>query len=148
MTVKLLLLKSGEDLISDIKEMVFVKMKKKRVIGYYLNRPCIVKMQSPNLLTEENVDKGPQKMGYQVRLHPWMPLTTDEEIPVPADWVVTIVNPTEKLKQMYIDDVVNYGKTIKVLVLTNTQILVSQIEEVGADIGEPDCKLVKPFCGY
>ena len=36
-------------------------------------------------------------------------------------------------------------KTIKVLVLTNNQILVSQIEEVGADIGEPDCKLVKPF---
>jgi hypothetical protein len=23
--------------------------------------------------------------------------------------------------------------------------LISQIEEVGADIGEPDCKLVKPF---
>jgi hypothetical protein len=43
-------------------------------------------MQSPNLLTEENKDKGPQKMGYQVQLHPWMPLTTDEEIPVPADW--------------------------------------------------------------
>jgi hypothetical protein len=110
MTVKLLLLKSGEDLISDIKEMVFGEDEVKRVIGYYLNRPCIVKMQSPNLLTEENVDKGHQKMGYQVRLHPWMPLTTDEEIPVPADWVVTIVNPTEKLKQMYIDDVVNYGK--------------------------------------
>ena len=36
-------------------------------------------------------------------------------------------------------------KTIKVLVLTNNQILVSQIEEVGADIGEPDCKLVKQF---
>ena len=27
----------------------------------------------------------------------------------------------------------------------NQQILVSQIEEVGADIGEPDCKLLKPF---
>jgi hypothetical protein len=27
----------------------------------------------------------------------------------------------------------------------NNQILISQIEEVGADIGEPDCKLVKPF---
>ena len=24
-------------------------------------------------------------------------------------------------------------------------ILISQIEEVGADIGEPDCKLTKPF---
>ena len=36
-------------------------------------------------------------------------------------------------------------KLIKILVLTNNQILISQIEEVGADIGEPDCKLVKPF---
>jgi hypothetical protein len=36
-------------------------------------------------------------------------------------------------------------KIIKVLVLMNQQILISQIEEVGADIGEPDCKLVSPF---
>jgi len=36
-------------------------------------------------------------------------------------------------------------KTIKVLLLMNQQILISQIEEVGADIGEPDCKLIKPF---
>jgi len=34
---------------------------------------------------------------------------------------------------------------IKLLLLTNNQILVSEIEEVGADIGEPDCKLVEPF---
>ena len=34
---------------------------------------------------------------------------------------------------------------IKVLVLMNNQFLISQIEEVGADIGEPDCKLVNPF---
>ena len=27
----------------------------------------------------------------------------------------------------------------------NKQVLISQIEEVGADIGEPDCKLIKPF---
>jgi len=33
----------------------------------------------------------------------------------------------------------------KVIVLLNNQILISQIEEVGADIGEPDCKLIKPF---
>ena len=34
---------------------------------------------------------------------------------------------------------------IKILVLLNKEILISQIEEVGADIGEPDCKLVSPF---
>jgi hypothetical protein len=36
-------------------------------------------------------------------------------------------------------------KLTKILSLTNNLILISQIEEVGADIGEPDCKLVKPF---
>jgi hypothetical protein len=34
---------------------------------------------------------------------------------------------------------------IKVIALTNNVILISQIEEVGVDIGEPDCKLIKPF---
>ena len=110
MTVKLLLLKSGEDLIADVQEIVFGEDEEKRVVGYYLTRPCIVKMRTPNLLTEENGDQGPQKMGYQVQLHPWMPLTVDEKIPVPSDWVVTMVTPTEKLKQMYVEDVVNYGK--------------------------------------
>ena len=36
-------------------------------------------------------------------------------------------------------------KVIKVIALMNNQTLISQIEEVGADIGEPDCKLVNPF---
>jgi len=36
-------------------------------------------------------------------------------------------------------------KITKVLVLMNQQILITQIEEVGADIGEPDCKLISPF---
>ena len=37
-------------------------------------------------------------------------------------------------------------KEIKVLVLTNQQILVSQISEVSPmDIGDPNCKLIEPF---
>ena len=34
---------------------------------------------------------------------------------------------------------------VKVLVLMNNSILVSQIEEVGSELGEPDCKLIEPF---
>ena len=34
---------------------------------------------------------------------------------------------------------------IKLIVLFNQQRLVSQIEEIGADIGQPDCKLTEPF---
>ena len=36
-------------------------------------------------------------------------------------------------------------KTIKVIALMNNLMLIARIEEVGADIGEPDCKLVNPF---
>ena len=37
-------------------------------------------------------------------------------------------------------------KMIKAILLTNNQILVSQIDEVAASVpGEPDCKLTKPF---
>ena len=38
-------------------------------------------------------------------------------------------------------------KTIKVIALTTTQqVLISEVIQVAAvDIGEPDCKLVKPF---
>ena len=37
-------------------------------------------------------------------------------------------------------------KTIKAILLTTNQILISQIDEVvGADIGQPDCKLTSPF---
>ena len=37
-------------------------------------------------------------------------------------------------------------KTFKTILLTTKQILISEIEEVGAvDIGQPDCKLLNPF---
>jgi hypothetical protein len=36
-------------------------------------------------------------------------------------------------------------KVIKVILLTNNQKLISEIVEIGADIGEPDCKLIEPF---
>ena len=35
-------------------------------------------------------------------------------------------------------------KIIKLIVLTSKEILLSEIEEVGGEIGEPDCKLIDP----
>ena len=68
-----------------------------------MNRPCIVKMVNPNVVKEDAKEK---KAGYEVTMFPWIPLTPDEDIPVPADWVITMVNPTAKLKEMYVEDVV------------------------------------------
>ena len=34
---------------------------------------------------------------------------------------------------------------LRLLVLPTNQILLTQIEEAGGDIGEPDCRLIEPF---
>ena len=36
-------------------------------------------------------------------------------------------------------------KVIKVLLLSTNEIVVSEIEEVAAEIGDPNCKLTKPY---
>ena len=109
MTVKLLLLKSGEDVIADVTEMT--SGDEKRVVGYFLNKPHVVKMRDPNVVGEENT--GPAKAGFAVSLFPWMPLSKEETIPITADWLITMVEPIDKLKQMYVEDIVNYGSSNK-----------------------------------
>ena len=36
-------------------------------------------------------------------------------------------------------------KVVKCLLLDVDNVIISEVEEVGADIGEPDCKLIKPY---
>ena len=99
MTVKLTLLKSGEDVIADVEEMIVSE----RVVGYFLTNPCVVK-----ILAKET--ESGAKMPCKLQLTPWMPLTTEQTIPVPADWLVTMVEPRENLKEMYVEEVLAYGK--------------------------------------
>ena len=122
MSIKLVLLKSGEDIISDLNEMVVGDEENRAVVGYFFNKPCLVKMRTPaqNLLTEEN-QSNIKKTNYEVSLFPWMPLCKDEIIPVAADWVVTMVEPVEKLKNMYIEDVINHGKETDKNTITDQQ---------------------------
>ena len=110
MTIKLVLLKSGEDIISNVSEMAVGEGDKRKVVGYYLNKPCVVKMRNPNVLPEEQ-DGNTQKAGYEVSLFPWMPLSKEDDIPIPADWMITMVEPVSKLKEMYIEDIVEHGQS-------------------------------------
>ena len=109
MTIKLLLLKSGEDVIADVTEMTAGE--KTRVVGYFLNKPCVVRMRDPDVLSED--PKGPTKAGFAVSLYPWMPLCKEDVIPISADWLITMVEPIDKLKQMYVEDIVNHGSSNK-----------------------------------
>jgi hypothetical protein len=111
MTVRLLLLKSGEDIIADVKEMVVGGEDNPKVVGYFLHKPCVVKMTPPTNVPEKfEEETDPQKASFQVTLFPWMPLSKDNTIPVAMDWVVTMVTPSDKLNNMYMEDVMNYGK--------------------------------------
>lgn len=99
MTVKLTLLKSGEDVIADVEEMIVSE----RVVGYFLSDPCVVKV----LATDTN-NSG--KMPCKLQLTPWMPLTNDKKIPIAADWLITMVEPMPQLKEMYENGVLKNGK--------------------------------------
>jgi len=102
MSIRLVLLKSGEDLIADVVEMNVGDTENPRVVGYYLKKPCVVKLQEgAQVLTEEDT---PQNK-YSIKIYPWMPLSKDEVIPIPTDWVVTIVNPVEQVEKMYTQEV-------------------------------------------
>ena len=98
MTVKILLLKSGEDVIADVREMVSPD---KKVIGYFLDKPCVVK-----LLPKVNGNKKETS----ISMYPWMPLAKERLIPLSTDWVVTMVTPLEKVEKIYTEDVLN-GET-------------------------------------
>ena len=103
MTVKLAILKSGEDIVADIKEMIVGEGDDARVVGYVLTKPCGVTLNSKALKIDDEKDT------YQLKLFPWCPLTKNEKIPITADWVVTIVDPIDKIKQMYTKEVLGNG---------------------------------------
>ena len=98
MTVKLSLLKSGEDVIADIEEMILDE----KVVGYFFNDPCVVKLIAKDA-------GGSGKTPCKLQLTPWLPLTNDKKIPVTPDWVITLVEPMPQLKQMYEDGVLKDG---------------------------------------
>ena len=106
MTVKLVMLKSGEDIIADVKEI----KSEEDVIGYFFHDPLIVKMYSPEepvVLSEENgveSDHGTTKeisSKVGITFYPWVPLAAEKKIPCSADWVITIVEPMQNLKKLY-----------------------------------------------
>ena len=95
MKIKVLVLKSGEDVIAEVQEMV---SSDNQVIGYFLSKPCVVKLQAK----ETNND-------ISVRMLPWMPIAREKMIPLSTDWVVTMVTPVDKILEMYQTQVLNDG---------------------------------------
>ena len=94
MSIKLALLKSGETVISDAKELI----SDDKVCGYLFTNPHKIETRRTVLLVEENENPSGD---LEVSLSPWIVLTNETQIPVTPDWVVTIVEPIDTIKKMY-----------------------------------------------
>ena len=99
MSIKLVMLKSGEDIIADVKEL----KSEEGIVGYYFHNPCVVKMYHPEEPTVLNEDSSSREYESKisVQFYPWIPLAEESKIPCSADWVVTIVEPVQNVKSLY-----------------------------------------------
>ncbi len=93
MAVKLAVLKSGEDVVADIKELCD---EQDNVVALVFSNPVVVKVLTNQTITEsENADE------YKVAFYPWQPLSAERDIPVRSDWIVSISEPIELVKTSY-----------------------------------------------
>ena len=99
MSIKLTLLKSGETLISEMKELVAEDSQQAH--AYLLENPHIVETRDKSFLTEDEKKTG--NFGIDVILIPWIILSADKKIVMPVDVVTTIVEPIASVRQMFID---------------------------------------------
>ena len=96
MAVKLAILQDKEQVIAEIKELV----DDGKPVGYMLKSRHRVIINQQYL--KENLDDDTK---VQVTLTPWILMTEDEEIVIPGNHVVTIVEPIDSIKKMYSEKV-------------------------------------------
>ena len=92
MSIKVALLKSGESVIADIKELI----SDDKVCGYLFENPNVINYLEPELLVEQT-----ETSKMKISLIPWILITSDTKIPVRSDWVITMVEPIEDVKKIY-----------------------------------------------
>ena len=111
MTVKLIRMWSGEDVIADIREMMVgdedTPDDKKKVVGYYFIKPCGVTLKNKAIDVNESADDS-----FELKLFPWCPLAKNDAIPMSTEWVVTLVDPVDKLREMYENEVLSKFKEV------------------------------------
>ena len=95
MAVKLAVLKSGENVIADIKQYVDDNDK---VVSLIFSNPFSVQLLTSELLFEEN---DSEEYEHKVAFYPWIVLSNDKVIEVDPNWVVCVVEPNEMIKTSY-----------------------------------------------
>ena len=94
MSIKLALLKSGEEVIADIKEIR--QEGTDELVSYLFKDPYYVKIKTTEVLVEQET-----RPKHELAYYKWMTLSKDNEIIVNKDWVVCITNPIDSVKQNY-----------------------------------------------
>ena len=94
MSIQLALLKSGEEVIADIKE---IRQEETDVLVSYLFKdPYCVKIKTTQVLVEEET-----RPKHELAYYKWMSLSNDSDIIVNKDWVVCITDPLDTVKKNY-----------------------------------------------
>ena len=104
MSIKLTLLKTGEQLISDMKELV--SEGDENAHAYMLENPHTVEINEKQFITEEEKEEG--DFGINVSLLPWIILSKDKKMLIPVDSVLTVVEPLESVTQLYLDKIESF----------------------------------------
>jgi len=95
MAIKMILLKTGETIITDAKEVVQEEVTR----GYLLTQPQIVEAHDKTFLTEESGANSNYEV--DVVLKSWMILSKDKEFVITTDMVATICEPLDSVREMY-----------------------------------------------
>ena len=94
MTIKIVVLQSKEQIITEIKEVISGD----KPVAYLFTKPQVVELNRFSL--KEDVD---DQTSIEVTLSPWILASDEKEIPVPMNQVVTIVRPLESIEKMYLE---------------------------------------------
>ena len=97
MSIKLTILKSGMQLISEMKELVAEETNQAH--AYLLENPHMVEVNENRFITEEEKKDG--DFGINVSLLPWIMLSKDKKMIIPIDSVLTVVEPLDALTDLY-----------------------------------------------
>ena len=101
MSIKISLLKTGEQLISEMKELVAEGQDIAH--AYLLENPHTIEINEKQFITEDEKDIGGGDYGINVALLPWIILSKDKKMVIPVDSILTVVEPLESVTQMYLD---------------------------------------------
>ena len=93
MSIKLALLKSGEEVIADIAEF---RNSEDELVSYLFKKPYCVKIKTSQVLVENE-----SRPKHQLAYYKWMSLSKDDDIIVNRDWVVCISDPLDSVKKTY-----------------------------------------------